>query len=58
MLKLYSAAGHADEGKRSARARLLARLKANLLQVREPQLRARLVASIEQLAKEMRGGKS
>jgi hypothetical protein len=33
----------------SARGRLLGRLRANLQQVREPQLRARLVASIEQL---------
>jgi hypothetical protein len=43
------AAGRADKRKSSARGRLLGRLRANLQQVREPQLRARLVASIEQL---------
>jgi hypothetical protein len=48
--KLYCALGNAHKRKSSARGRLLGRLTANLQQVREPQLRARLVASIEQLA--------
>jgi hypothetical protein len=52
--KLYGAAGGADKRKSSARGRLLGRLTANLQHVREPQLRARLVASIEQLAQETR----
>lgn len=39
-------------------ARLLARLRTNLQQTSEPELRARLLAAIEQLTKENGAGKS
>jgi hypothetical protein len=46
----HGAAERAHKRKSSTRARLLGRLTTNLRQVREPELRARLAASIEQLA--------